>query len=139
MQHIEYQEQCKVFQWARYNEKRYPFLAFMHASTAGERFKNAIQAHRAKLAGMRKGVPDIFLPHISQGYAGLFIELKRPIRKGYAKPQVSLEQKQWLEYLRQAGYYACVCYGAEQAINAIESYIKETNNGSDTSSHDRIR
>lgn len=123
MFYAEYNEQVKLFQWAHYNSAKYPCLAYMHASTAGERFKGALQGYRAKMAGMRKGVPDIFLPHISQGFAGLFIELKRPITKGKAKPRVTPEQKQWIDYLNGAGYYACVCYGAEQAVQVVESYI----------------
>lgn len=125
MQHIEHQEQVKVFEWASYQTKRYPCLAYMHASTAGERFKNAIQASRAKRAGMRKGVPDILLPYPQGDFAGLFIELKRPIIKGQSRPQISPEQRSWLDYLNAVGYKAIVCYGAGQAIESIQEYLND--------------
>lgn len=124
MKHIEYEEQVKIFKWAFMSKRKYPMLNFMYSSQAGEKLKNAIVASRAKRAGLRAGVPDIFLPYPKGNYSGLFIELKRPIKKGYASPKVSDEQKKFLVYLNQVGYCAKVCYGAEQAIQLIELYIK---------------
>lgn len=125
MQHLEYHEQVAVFEWAFYQSKKYPYLRFLHASTAGEKFTNAKQAGRAKKAGMRAGVPDIFLPYPNGEYAGLFIEMKRKIIKGQPKPILSTEQKVWLDYLNEVGYRAIVCYGAGEAIMQIENYLKK--------------
>lgn len=124
MQHLEHHEQCAVFEWAFYQSKKYPCLRFLHASTAGEKFTNAQQASRAKKAGMRAGVPDIFLPYPNGEYAGLFIEMKRKIIKGQPKPTLSTEQKVWLDYLNEAGYNAIVCYGAGEAITQIQEYLQ---------------
>lgn len=124
MQHLEYQEQCTVFEWAFYQSKKYPCLRFMHASTAGEKFKSAQQASRAKKAGMKAGVPDIFLPYPNGEYAGLFIEMKRKIIKGQPKPILSAEQRVWLDYLNEMGYKAIVCYGAGESIMQIEKYLE---------------
>ena len=126
MQHLEYHEQVAVFEWAFYQSKKYPCLRFMHASTAGEKFKTTLQAGRAKKAGMKAGVPDIFLPHPNGEYAGLFIEMKRRIVKGQNKPIISAEQQAWLDYLNSAGYKAVVCYGAGEAIMQIDNYIKSS-------------
>lgn len=129
MRHIEFEEQVKIFHWASLQKRKYPMLEFIYSSQAGEKLKNAIVASRAKRAGMRSGVPDIFLPFPKGGYHGLFIELKRPVRKGYAKPVVSEEQKRFLTYLNEVGYCAKVCYGAEQAIQLIQLYAKGELNG----------
>ena len=125
MKHIEYLEQCKVFEWAFYNSKKYPALEFMFASQSGEKFKSALQGARAKKAGMRAGVPDIFLPYPNNEYAGLFIELKRPIVKGESKPVISDSQHKYLLYLASVGYKAIVCYGANDAIVEILNYLNK--------------
>lgn len=123
MLHLEYNEQVAVFEWAHYKSKQYPCLRFLHASMNGEHFRTAMQASRAKRAGMRAGVPDIFLPYPKGEYAGLFIEMKRKIVKGQKKPILSAEQKIWLDYLNEVGYKAIVCYGAGEAVMNIEDYI----------------
>ena len=81
------------------------------------------EAVRMKAAGCKKGVPDMFAPIARGGYNGLFIELKRPIVKGDAKPVVSPEQKYWIEQLREQGYRAEVCYGWIEAKTLIEDYL----------------
>ncbi|MFO4987381.1 hypothetical protein RCK87_26925, partial [Salmonella enterica subsp. enterica serovar 1,4,[5],12:i:-] len=35
-----------------------------------------IRGNRAKAEGVKKGVPDLMLPVVIDGYAGLFVELK---------------------------------------------------------------
>ena len=127
MNHIEHAEQVKIFTWAFYQQKKYPCLEFMHASMSGEKFGNQKQAYPAKQAGMRAGVPDIFLPFPNSKYAGLFIELKRPIRKGTSKPTISDEQHRWIQHLSKVGYQAVVCFGAEEAIKTIENYLGQSN------------
>lgn len=122
--YLEHNEQCKVFEWAFYHRNKYPPLRYIFSSQAGEKFKTALQAHRAKMAGMRKGVPDIFLPSPNKQYAGLFIELKRPIIKGQSKPIVSAEQQNFIDYLNDVGYKAIVCYGAGEAIMQMENYLQ---------------
>lgn len=63
MQHIEYEEQKKIFQWARLCERQYPMLKFLNSSQNGVRITNIREATRAKASGMKKGYPDIFLPY----------------------------------------------------------------------------
>lgn len=76
-----------------------------------------------KLQGTKAGVPDMFLAVPRGEFHGLFIELKRPIVKGEAKPVVSPEQKRWLKELEAQGYMATVCYGWVEAKETIESYL----------------
>lgn len=69
--------------------------------------------------GLKKGVPDLFIPVPSNGFHGLFIELK------YGKGKPSNEQAGWLSLLSSNGYMAAVCYGFDEAVRIIESYLKK--------------
>lgn len=62
-------------------------------------------------------MPDIVLPAVRAGYHGLYIELKA------GKNTTTDNQKRWLEYLRQQGYYTAVCYGWQLAAELIERYL----------------
>ncbi len=77
-------------------------------------------AVKLKASGVKKGFPDIQLCVARQGYHGLFIELKRVKPKGVVSP----EQREWIWYLRDAGYEVWVCYGAEEAKNTILEYLR---------------
>lgn len=113
----EHQEQCRVFEWARSNSTKHPELALLHASLNGVKLSPG-SAKKAKDAGMLSGIPDIFLPIPKNGKHGLFIELKR--KNGGV---TSENQKKILAILNQLGYDACVCKGAEEAINKIKEYL----------------
>ena len=113
----EEQEQIILFNWARLNQKKYPELKLMHhIPNGGARSKS--EAARFKAAGVKSGVPDIFLPAAREPYHGLFIELKRT--KG---GRVSGNQKTVIEDLRLAGYAAEVACGWKAAAEIIESYL----------------
>lgn len=125
MRFAEHEEQKAIITWARLWQRKesYECLKYLHSSQNGEKFRNARQGARAKQAGLIAGVPDLFLPYPSQNYHGLFIELKRRIIKGQSRPVVSSEQKDFLDYLNGVGYKAIVCYGSDEAINAIKDYL----------------
>ena len=117
-QPTEEQEQVAVFQWADIMSIRYPELKWLlHVPNGGWRTKS--EAVRFKRAGVKKGVPDIFLPVSRKGYHGLWIEMKR--RKG---GRLSPEQKEWIDGLFNQGYLAVRCDGAEEAIGMLERYLK---------------
>lgn len=70
-----------------------------------------------KRAGVKKGVPDICVPHPCGPYAALFIEMK-------VKPnRPSPEQLALIDELNAAGNYAVLCWSATDAIAVIEEYI----------------
>ena len=118
---LESEEQQAVFEWARWNEKRYPDLGWlMHVPNGG--LRNVVVAAQLKAQGTRKGFPDMMLPTSRRGYHALAIELKR---QKAARPQISPEQKAWLMYLNSQGWHAAVCYGAEDAIRKLEWYLKK--------------
>lgn len=111
-------EQQTVLRWAVYASGKYPELDLLyHIPNEGKRSKAA--AGRLKAEGLKKGVPDLCLPVARGGYHGLYIELKaldgKPTR----------EQIGWIGNLKQQGYYAVVCAGADRAIRVIEEYLKQ--------------
>jgi hypothetical protein len=123
----EHSEQVQVIEWARRWEFQYPELGLLfaipngaalasHHDRRGRRFSP--QASKLKAEGLRAGVPDLCLPIARQGFNGMFIELK----VGYNIP--SPEQARYLDALAEQNYYAAVCWGAEEAILAIQAYLQ---------------
>jgi len=119
----EWSEQTLIFAWADQQAQYVPELEWLHCIPNGTRLlhrskKSApIEAQRLKAAGVKKGVPDMFLPIPRMGYHGLYIELK--VHPNKPTP----DQKRWLEFLSSQGYRAEVHYGADAAIDAICAYL----------------
>lgn len=87
----------------------------LHIPNEGKRGPKA--ARDVKRLGVRAGVPDLFLALPRGGYAGLWIEIKA---KG---GKLSAQQEVWLKRLEDTGYRAVYCFGFEQAIVTIKSYM----------------
>lgn len=115
----ESEEQQAVIKWAEDCVKYsiYSELALLyHVPNGGKRSKS--EAARLKREGVKAGVPDLVLPVPRGVYHGLYIEMKTDIGK------TSKEQDEWLEALREQGYYATDCHGAKSAIRVLEWYLK---------------
>ena len=111
------EEQIQIIRWALCQRGKHPELGLLlHIPNGGSRGK--VEAARFKAMGVKKGVPDLFLPAPRGGYAGLFIELKR--RRG---GQVSADQREWIAALTNEGYCAQVCRGFEEAVELLSRYI----------------
>jgi hypothetical protein len=113
----EHQEQTTIFKWASIYESKYPELKYMFATLNGVKL-NIGQARKAKASGNKRGVPDIVFPFPNGKYNGLFIELK----VGKNKP--SIEQLDYIEFLKGGNFYASVCYGSNEAIDLIVDYLE---------------
>jgi hypothetical protein len=144
----EHAEQVALIEWCHSHSDNRLQLIYAHMNGIRTTPGNAI---KHKNAGAKKGIPDLFLPvpvwriclkepSIKSGfltsllefiskftgsklpaieiYHGLYIEMKRS--KGGT---VSPEQKVWISLLKQQGYEAIVCRGADEAKQAIESYL----------------
>ena len=110
-------EQELIIQWAEYMSVKYPELAMLfHIPNGGKR--DARTAAILKRQGVKAGVPDLCLPVPRGGYHGLFIELKA---KG---GRLSDNQERWIKALTIEGYKAIVCYGHEEATEALANYIR---------------
>ena len=110
-------EQKHLIEWSEWMQVRFPELRLLfHIPNGGKR--SEVEAAHLKMQGVKRGVPDLFLPVARQGYHGLFIEMKT------AKGVVSPFQREWLNDLADQGYYATVCRGADEAKKVIEAYLK---------------
>ena len=113
------EEQTALIAWAEYNKSMRPELKLLlHIPNGGQRRKS--EAARFKAMGVKRGVPDLFLPVAKGGFHGLWIELKR--QHGGI---VSAEQEGWITQLRMMGYKAEVCRGWEAAAEVITSYLRQ--------------
>lgn len=116
---LESEEQSTLFTWAFYMTVQIPALRrLFHIPNGGSR--NKAEAAHLKAQGVKKGVPDIFLPRACGKWHGLFIELKRTEGGSLSK-----DQKEWIDDLNDAGYKAVVCKGWEEAKNVILEYLNQ--------------
>lgn len=112
----EHDEQCLFFDALRLMEKTNPALSV--ACHIPNESKSSIRRRvKLKAAGLRKGMPDIFIPVTNQKYSGLFIEMKvKPNRLSDAQHSV-------LKQLNANGYLALVCWSGEEAIETLKRYL----------------
>lgn len=76
-------------------------------------------ARKLKAEGVVPGAPDYFAFVARQGYHGLAIELKAPVKTA----RLSDAQKAMKSILEGQGYVFRVCYGWDEARIAIEGYL----------------
>jgi hypothetical protein len=126
--HPEHDAQVALFQWAKLMEPKHPELALLFSVPNGMR-TSIRTAVKAKAEGLKRGVPDVWLPVKSyylrpdwddECYRGLTIEMKAP--KGTTSP----EQKRWMAALRDYGWRCEVCYSTQEAIDVILNYLGAT-------------
>jgi hypothetical protein len=112
----EHEEQRSVILWANTMAIRQPVLKLLFAvPNAARRSFGAANYMRAE--GLKRGVPDLFLPCARGGYHGLFIEMK-------VKPnKPSPEQVEYIRELNAQSYHALICWSASEAITNIEKYL----------------
>ena len=121
----EAQEQIALLDWAAVMQGRYAELALLfHIPNEGKRSYQV--GGQMRRMGLKRGVPDLFLPVARGGYYGLFVEMKS------AKGRPTPEQREWCKVLQEQGYAAIVVHGWREAAEQIEAYLKgETKNGID--------
>jgi hypothetical protein len=112
----EHEQQVLFFDAVRWMVNKHPELCV--ACHIPNESKSSIRRRvKLKAAGLRKGMPDIFIPVVRDKYAGLFIEMK-------VKPnRVSKEQAECLQQLNANGYLACVCWSGDEAIDVLKQYL----------------
>lgn len=122
--HIEHQHQVALIDWAR--RVRIPpasdipagaFIAdFLLAIPNGGK-RNAFEGARLKAEGVKPGVSDLLLPIRRGGFAGLWLEMKAPGEKP------TPDQREWLERMTNAGYFATWADSWDKAATAISDYL----------------
>jgi hypothetical protein len=121
----EHTEQSMVIYWAERHADEYPELRWLHSSLNGI-FIPASKAtrsriiNRMKAEGMKRGIPDLFLPVARHGKHGIYLELKR--NDGGV---LSNEQKEFLAFADEQGYHAVVCNGCDEATEMLEWYLRK--------------
>ena len=113
----ESQEQSSVIRWAWQRSATIPELRNLVSIPNGSR-RDAATAAKLVREGLRAGFPDMALFIPRGGYGALFIEMKRR-HNAVVRPN----QAEWHERLRNSGYAVAVCYGSQEAIQAIEVYL----------------
>ena len=104
----ENQESCAFAAWMRSRD-----LLFCHVPNQGWG-RNKWQGAMLKRMGMSAGVPDFLIFELAPNNPdarGVAVELKRTVGG-----RTSAVQKQWIENLRNNGWIAEVCFGADAAI-----------------------
>ena len=111
----ETQEQKQLIQWCR-TDPRYQYLFHIpNESVGGQEWMI-----RNRQMGVKSGVPDLFYPVPMNGYHGMFIEMKTE------KGRLSQAQKRWIDALTQMGYKCVVAHGWNEAREALEQYLNDT-------------
>jgi hypothetical protein len=119
MKSIEHQHAKKVAQWAhKFMLGNGLSLSYFMRSLTGARGILRV-ATKLKAEGVKRGVPDYCLPVARGRYNGLYLELKAP------GGRVTVEQNWWIDKLEDQGYAAGVCYGADEAIRILETYLRD--------------
>ncbi|WP_129240870.1 VRR-NUC domain-containing protein [Achromobacter veterisilvae] len=108
--------QAQVIAWANMQLKAHPELArLFHVPNGG--LRHAVEAAKMKGQGVKPGVPDLCLPVPRFGCPGLWIEMKT------ANGRVSPNQKDWIAYLKGAGYRVVVCRSFDDARAVLLDYL----------------
>lgn len=107
-------EQITAMDWLRAN---HPVIALHTMHIGNERKATYYMGWLMKQMGVLKGASDLFMAWPSGGYHGLFIEVKS--KTGKASP----DQKAFLQRMRDVGYKAEICHGADQVINTMKEYL----------------
>ena len=88
-------------------------IAFFAVPNGGKRAKRT--AITLKAEGVSPGVPDLLIvdPAPRGGYVGVALEMKRA---DGVPSDVSADQREWLAKFAARGWFACVGYGADDAL-----------------------
>jgi hypothetical protein len=114
---------------ARYLTLKHPDVLFRFDFSAGTKMTMG-QARVHKSMNPHRGYPDLFICRPSNGFAGLFIEIKQQgvkVAKLDGSPLANehlTEQAQIIEQLKREGYYATFACGLMECIEIIEKYLR---------------
>jgi hypothetical protein len=112
----EHQIQTAIIRWARLNENRIPALRWLYAVPSGGHRHVAV-AVKLKAEGVRRGIPDLFLPYPANGLHGLYVEVKTD--KGRLTP----EQAEFMAYAIERGYGYKVVRSCQEFGDAVCGYV----------------
>ena len=111
----EHAEQVATITWFRYQYTKFDKCLWAIPNGGVRHIGTAV---KLKAEGGMAGVSDLFLMMPAAKYHGLFIEMK--VKGG----KVSSSQKEFMNVAAAMGYKAVVCYGFEDAKQAINDYLQ---------------
>jgi hypothetical protein len=125
MRHIEHEHQVALIRWAQHVtlapaadiEPGAKVIDYLLAIPNGGKRASPREGARLKAEGVKPGVSDLLLPIRRGGYAGLWLELKAPGKK--PNPL----QREWIDRMGRAGYYATWCDDWQKAAAIIQVYL----------------
>lgn len=100
--------------WLNHNTKG----KLIHIPNEGRR--SVQEGYKLKRMGLRPGTSDYFLAIPIHPYGGMWIEMKR---RDQRKSRLSPLQSEFIQDMRDGGYYAVVTYGADEAIQLATQYL----------------
>jgi hypothetical protein len=109
--HPEHSEQVKFVKWFRENYSDVLIFAVPNGASLSS---GPIQWRYLEAEGCVPGIPDLMIPEWK-----VVIEMKR--KTGGV---VSQEQSNILDYFHQIQWDAVVCFGADEAIQFIKTFVK---------------
>lgn len=108
-------EGVALMDWAGYNERAYPDLAWLfHIPNGG--LRDVAVGAQLKREGLKPGVSDYAMLTARRGYFGFVLELK--VRPNKPEP----DQVAFLNWCRANGYFATWCYGWTRAVDYLAWY-----------------
>lgn len=110
----ELEQQIACMTWLQY---AYPNAWEVMFAIPNEGKTSYVMGKKLKLAGMKAGIPDLFLPVAKQNFNGLFVETKTKLGR------LSTAQKDMHLKLIAKGYCVKTCYSLEQFIEVISCYL----------------
>ena len=115
---LEHEEQSELISWWSAFHLEIGISESLLFAIPNGGFRPKVTARNLKAEGTRKGIPDLFLAVPSNGYHGMFIEMKRLI-----KSATSPEQIEFIDTTNKLGYKSVICKGSLVAIKAIREYL----------------
>lgn len=83
------------------------------------------QAFMMAKEGLVSGLPDLMLACPKKGYCGMFLELKKMAIPGEARGRITKRQETILEHLNSRRYLGMICYGFDEAREAVLNYMRD--------------
>lgn len=111
----EHRNQVAFFKWLNF---AHPWMRKVAFAVPNGSERNKIVAAKLKAEGVTSGVVDIVILVPNSQYHGLLIEMKS------ARGKLTKNQKQFIENVIAHGYATYVCYSLDDAIEAVQEYLK---------------
>lgn len=113
-QNTELKQQIALFKWV----DTQPLIREVAFHIPNSHIRDPIRGAIYRRAGVKAGVPDIFIARPVGIWHGMFIELKKDGTERATEVQLEM-----LKRLAEQGYNCQVCYGWEDAKNSIINYL----------------